>query len=126
MNSGKDAFSYDYSAEEQNEIRRIRDKYAELDPESRQAKIEKLRKLDMEAQKPGMIASLSCGIGGALVFGLGFCCVAVWKLIALGICVGIIGALLAAAALPINRIITARKRHELSSEICKLSDGLLQ
>ena len=65
----KDIFTYSYSAKENAEVQAIRKKYL---PKS-ESKLEELKRLDEMVQASGMVESLSAGIGGALIFGLGMC-----------------------------------------------------
>ena len=65
----KNTFNYTYSAEKNKEVESIRRKYM---PEE-ESKLEILKNLDMRVQTAGTIESLSFGIIGALVFGVGMC-----------------------------------------------------
>ena len=78
-------FEYTYSAPEQEEIRKIREKYVPKE----ETTLEKLRRLDAKAEKPGMIVSLTLGIIGTLIFGTGMCCCLVWELYLIGVIVGL-------------------------------------
>ena len=62
-------FTYTYSAQENKEIQEIRKKYL---PQV-ESKFDELKRLDAQVQNSGMVESLSVGIGGALIFGLGMC-----------------------------------------------------
>jgi hypothetical protein len=62
------AFSYTYSAKDNAEIKRIRNKYI-----SHESDLNILRKLDQTVQRSGQIQGLSIGIVGSLVFGIGMC-----------------------------------------------------
>ena len=57
--------------------------------------MEKLIRLDKQAERPGTIAALVLGIVGCLILGTGMCCVLVWnssiKVFVAGIVIGIIG-----------------------------------
>lgn len=124
MSEQKETFQYTYSASEQEEIRKIREKYAP--PEKRADKIEQLRRLDRSATKPGIIVSLIVGIIGALIMGTGMSMSMVWggDLFLPGILVGVIGIAGAAAAYPLYGAITKRRREKLAPEIIRLSDEL--
>ena len=121
MEEKKETFEYTYSAKEQAEIRAIRQKY--LPPE--ESKLDQLRKLDKSAAKKGTVVSVTVGVLGALVLGLGMCCTMVWvELFAPGIVIGLAGIALVAAAYPIYRRVTRREREKLAPQILKLTEEL--
>ena len=64
-----DGFSYTYSAKEQAEIKKIREKYALS--EQAEDKMEQLRRLDSGVTKKGTVVSLIIGILGSLIMGVG-------------------------------------------------------
>lgn len=94
--SNDNIFHYTYSAPENQEILRIRDKYLPRE----ESKLEELKRLDNLVQSAGTLESLTLGIGSCLVFGLGLCfCLEVlgsvtWPGILLGL-LGTAGMLLA-------------------------------
>lgn len=121
MEEKKENFEYTYSAKEQAEIRAIRQKY--LPPE--ESKLDQLRKLDKSAAKKGTVVSVTVGVLGTLVLGLGMCCTMVWvELFAPGIVIGLAGIALVAAAYPIYRRVTRREREKLAPQILKLTEEL--
>ena len=97
----QNAFSYTYSAPENQEILSIRSKYL---PRT-ESKLEELKRLDKQVQSSGVVEALSIGVAGCLIFGLGMCLAmevigsAMW----LGILLGIAGAIGMGFAYPINR-----------------------
>lgn len=115
-------FTYSYSADRQEEINAIREKYAPKADD----KMEQLRKLDQGVTKKGMIISVIFGVIGALLLGVGMCCTMMWadKFFALGIIVGIIGIAIIAAAYPIHNKITKREKERIAPLIIKLTDDL--
>ena len=113
-------FEYTYSAPEQEEIRRIREKYAPKEESS----LEKLRRLDVQAEKPGMIVSLTLGIIGALIFGTGMCCCLVWGMYLIGVMVGIVGVAVLAMAYPAYKRITKKQREKIAPQILAMTDEL--
>ena len=72
MDEKNETFSYTYSASQQAEIKRIREKYTP--PTQEEDKMERLRKLDASATKPGTIVSLIVGIISTMIFGVGMSC----------------------------------------------------
>lgn len=124
MEDKKETFTYNYSASQQSEIKKIREKYIPKE----ESKMEQLRRLDESATRPGMIVSLIVGIIGALVMGVGMCCCMVWMgdLFIPGIIIGIIGMLGVASAYPLYSHITKKRREKLATEIMRLTDELMK
>lgn len=121
-----ESFEYAYSAQEQEEVKRIREKY--LPPEERVSKMDQLRRLDASVTQKGTIASLILGICSTLVMGVGMCCCMVWgaQLFVLGIVVGVIGMVGIAMAYPVYVRVVQRERQRLAPQILKLTDELIQ
>ena len=125
-------FNYTYSAVEQDEIRKIREKY--------QPKVEddmsKLRKLDAEVTNKATMNSLVIGIIGALIMGTGMSFVmtdlgAVFGLqgnlnLVVGIIVGLVGLVLAGAAYPMYVKVLKRERAKAAPEILRLTEELIK
>ena len=119
-------FNYTYSAKEQEEIKRIREKYAA--PTKEETSMEQLRRIDASATKRATVVSLAVGIVSALILGVGMCCTMVWggKLFIPGIIIGIIGIAGVSAAYPIYTRMVKKKRAELAPEIMRLTDELMR
>lgn len=85
----KETFCYTYSANQQEEIKKIREKYVPKETD----KMEQLRRLDRSVTQKGTAISLAAGIVGAILLGIGMCCTMVWadRFFVPGIIVGIIG-----------------------------------
>ncbi len=116
-------FNYTYSAPEQAEIKKIREKY--LPKDETENKLERLRKLDKSAETPAVILSLILGIIGTLLLGIGMCCTMVWtRFFVLGIIVGITGIITLSCAYPAYKKITKRCREKIAPEILKLTEEL--
>lgn len=122
MENNKETFEYTYSAKQQQEIESIRKKYLPKE----ENKMEQIRKLDREAERPGMIASLATGVIGALILGIGMCCTMVWgeSLFVLGIFVGVIGSALITAAYPLYKKVTRVQRGKVAEQILALTNEL--
>jgi hypothetical protein len=120
--NNKETFHYTYSAAQQEELEKIRQKYIPKE----ENKMEKLRKLDESATKPGTIAALAVGVISMLLLGIGMCCTLVWadRYFVVGIIIGIFGLAGAASALPLYNYITERKRETLAPDIMKLLEEL--
>ena len=131
-NNEKNGFSYTYSAKEQAEIKRIREKYTP--PTEAEDKMAKLRKLDASVTKTAQTVALIFGVIGALILGFGMSLImtelseilGAYRELALviGIVVGIIGGILASLAYPVYNAIVKAKRKRLAPEIIRLIDEL--
>ena len=117
-------FEYTYSSERQKEIEAIRRKY---EPKA-EDKMEQLRKLDRDTEKPGTIVSITIGVIGLLIFGAGLSLAMVWKetMLVVGVLVGLLGMILMASALPVYKIVTKKQREKVASQILALSEELMK
>ena len=119
----KETFSYTYSAKEQEEIKKIREKYAPKEAD----KMEQLRRLDAGVTQKGTAISLVVGIIGALILGTGMSMCMVWpELFVLGIIVGIVGIVMVSAAYPLYSYVTKKEREKIAPEIIRLTDELMK
>ena len=118
----ENAFSYTYSASENQEVLRIRQKYLPKE----ETKLEELKRLDSLVQNSGVIQGLCTGIGGCLVFGLGLCLAmeVIGHMIWLGIILGLIGTAGMLAAFPIYRKIFNKAKARHSPRILELAAQL--
>lgn len=118
--------TYSYSSSENEEIKRIREKY-EFRGE-RNSKMERLRKLDESVRITATMVSISVGVIGLLLFGFGLSCVLVWadSLSAAGIVFGAIGIILIAMALPVYNMVENKKMKKIAPEIIRLTDELMK
>ena len=120
----RERFEFTYSAKQQKEVERIRNKYVSKE----ESKMEKLIRLDKQAERPGTIVSLIVGILGSLILGVGMCCVLVWNSsienFVAGIVIGIIGMLVAGFAYPIYKKITKKERAKIAEQVIALSNEL--
>lgn len=117
-------FSYTYSANQQSEVQRIREKYLPKEAD----KMEQLRKLDQSVTQKAGVYSLVVGIIGALVLGLGMSCAMVWQgaLFIPGIIIGIVGICGIAAAYPVYHHTLQKEREKIAPEIIRLTDELMK
>lgn len=131
--NNKNGFSYTYSAREQEEIRRIRKKYVSNEAESKEDKMERLRRLDAGVTTKGTALSLIVGIIGALILGTGMSFVMTdlgnvfeSKVLAMviGILMGLVGAVGVALAYPLYNFITKKERQRIAPEILRLTEEL--
>lgn len=120
-----DSFEFTYSAPEQEEIRKIRDKY--LPQDERTNKMELLRQLDASVTRKGTVAALCLGVISTLIFGISMCCCMVWtSLFFVGILIGIVGMAGMGAAYPVYSVITKKERQRIAPQILKLTEDLMQ
>ena len=119
----KETFSYTYSAKEQEEIKKIREKYVPKEAD----KMEQLRRLDESVTRKGTVISLIVGIIGALILGTGMSMCMVWtELFVLGIIVGIVGIVMVSVAYPLYSYVTKKEREKIAPEIIRLTDELMK
>ena len=126
------SFSYVYSAEEQDEIRKIRKKYEfrEEDPISR------IRKLDNSVTQKATVISLVFGVVGVLIMGSGMSFIMTdlgstigmsgnitWVL---GMLTGVIGLILVVLAYPMYNNVLKKEREKVASEILELTEELMR
>ena len=133
-NNENNGFQYTYSAKEQAELKRIRDKYTA--PTEVEDKMARLRRLDASVTQTAQIIALVFGIIGALIlgFGMSLCMTDLAEVLGLhsdlamviGIIVGVIGGVLASLAYPIYNTIVKAKRKKLAPEIIRLADELIK
>lgn len=121
---GKNNFNYTYSAPEQEEIKKIKEKYSPKTEEVN--KIELLHKLDKSVSDKALIISLPVGIIGTLIMGLGMSCVMVWgdTLFLPGIIISIVGMIGAAVAYPVYTKVYNKYKQKVAPKILKLTEEL--
>lgn len=125
-------FKYTYSAKEQDEIKRIRQKYMVQEEDG----MTRLRKLDAKVNSKATMMSLVLGIIGALVMGTGMSLImtdlseifgmTVMEGMLIGVVVGLIGMILVALAYPIYKKVLKSQREKIAPEIFRLSEELLK
>ena len=120
----KSAFQYTYSAREQEELKRIRSKYAPRE----ENKMELLRRLDARVNMKATMASLVVGIIGTLIMGAGMsCCLtqsSAWFVP--GIIIGVVGLAVLGIAYPLYNRVLRREREKIAPEILRLTDELMK
>lgn len=133
-NQQQRGFTYTYSASEQAELKRIRDKYTA--PTEVEDKMARLRRLDASVTQTAQIVSLIFGIIGSLLlgFGMSLCMTELAQIfgshrdmaMAIGISIGIVGGIIASLAYPVYNYIVKAKRKKLAPEIIRLTDELMK
>lgn len=126
----KDTFKMTYSAQQQDEIRAIREKYAPKEP----TKMEQLRALDESVTKKATGVSIAVGVTGTLIMGfgmsltmsefgkhfgnhLGFI---------LGIALGVVGIGILACAYPLYTRTLKKEREKIAPRVLSLTDELMK
>lgn len=122
-------FSFTYSAQQQNEVQAIRQKYLP----KKEDQMERLRRLHHIPTRRAHTAAITVGVIGALIMGLGMSCVmteigAVLGALAIviGISVGLVGMVLVALAYPVYNWSLRRNRKKIAPEILQLTEQLLK
>ena len=127
-------FSYTYSAKQQAEVKKIREKY--VAPPQSEDKMERLRRLDASVTQTAQAVALVFGVIGTLILGLGMSLIMTDLAEILGSCkdmamgigilVGLVGGILASLAYPLYNAIVKAKRKKLAPEIIRLTDELMK
>ena len=130
----ENGFSYTYSAKEQAELKRIRDKYTA--PTEVEDKMARLRRLDASVTNTAQAVALVFGVIGTLILGFGMSLVMTELAeslgisgdvaMVIGIIVGIVGGILAGLAYPIYNAIVKAKRKKIAPEIIRLTEELMK
>lgn len=132
MQKEKESFRFTYSAKEQEELKKIRQKYQPQEED----KMDKLRRLDAGVTQKAMIVSLSIGIIGALIMGTGMS-LAMTDLgvnlgmngtlsMILGILIGVVGIVFVCLAYPLYNRIIKKEREKVAPEILRLTEELMR
>ena len=126
------SFKYTYSAKEQDEIRRIRQKYQEQEENG----ISRLRKLDAKVSQKATMVSLVLGIVGALVMGSGMSLIMTefGSLLGLtgvlglvvGVVIGLVGIIMVVLAYPVYNTVLKKEREKIAPEILRLTEELMK
>jgi hypothetical protein len=131
-NFEKSGFSYTYSAKEQAELKKIREKYMPM-TES-EDKMARLRRLDASVTGRAQKIAIVFGVIGTLILGLGMslCMTDLGDALGsyrdmsmvIGVAVGVMGSVLTSLAYPIYKAIVKARRKKLAPEIIRLADEL--
>ena len=124
-----DSFKMTYSAQQQEEIQSIRQKYV---PQA-ESKMDRLRALDAQVTKKATMVSILVGVIGAMILGCGMSLImsdfgAPLGTAALpaGIALGAIGLALAALAYPVYNRTLKKEREKIAPQILQLTDELMK
>jgi len=133
-NNEKNGFSYTYSAKEQAELKKIREKYT---PRTEaEDKMERLRQLDKRVTQKATVVSMIFGIVGTLILGFGMSLImselseilgSYEKLsTVIGVIIGVLGGVIAGIAYPVYNFVSRRERERVAPEVIRLADELLR
>jgi hypothetical protein len=131
-NNNTNEFNYTYSASEQAELKRIRDRYVVREED----KMERLRRLDRSVYARAQTVALTIGIIGALILGTGMSLfmselseifgMHSYLAMPIGIGIGTFGMILTIIAYPIYNFVLEREKKRVAPEIIKLTDELMK
>ena len=124
-------FKYTYSAKEQEEIKKIRQKYQT----SEVTGMDRLRKLDGKVTQKATSVAIAYGIVGALILGTGMSLVMtdlgvilnisfILSLV-IGIVTGVLGLFFIVLAYPMYNRTLKKEREKIAPEILKIAEDLL-
>ena len=124
-------FSYTYCAKQQKEVEAIREKYLPKE----ESKMDRLRKLHAVPTQKARAVSLTVGILGTLVLGVGMslCMTDLGGILGIqddramviGILVGLAGMVPVALAYPTYQKTLKKERQKIAPEILRLTDELM-
>lgn len=125
----KDTFRMTYSAKQQEEVSKIRQKYAPKEPD----KMEQLRALDARVEKKASSVAVVVGVIGTLILGIGmslamsdFGLFLGSAAFAVGIMIGVVGIAVLGCAYPLYNRTLKKEREKIAPEILKLTDELMK
>ena len=132
--NNQNGFSYTYSAKEQAELKRIREKYTA--PTEAEDKMARLRRLDASVTNTAQAVALVFGVIGTLILGFGMSLVLSElslifgdnKVVSVivGVVLGLVGGAVAALAYPVYNTVLAKERERIAPEVIRLTDELMK
>lgn len=129
MEHNNETFHYTYSAKEQEELQAIRKKYAAPEED----KMETLRRLDASVSRQPTLCSITVGVVGALLLGIGMSLTMTdlgdllgRAALPVGCAVGIVGIALVCLAYPLYGRMVRKARARIAPEILRLTDELMK
>ena len=125
----KESFKMTYSAQQQEEIQSIRQKYVPQE----ESKMDRLRALDARVTKKATMVSILVGVIGALLLGCGMSLIMSdfgtalgAAALPVGIIVGVIGMIPVALAYPVYNRTLKKEREKIAPQIIQLTDELMK
>ena len=128
--SSNSSFFYAYSAEDNQEVLKIRKKYMPKE----KSELEELKELDAKVKRPANVFAYVYGSLGAIIMGAGMSLVMteIGDILGLantmlpGIAIGIVGMVLALSTYPIYKKILAKRQRKYANQIMELSEKVLK
>ncbi|MFV0344506.1 MAG: hypothetical protein ACK5JH_16740 [Anaerocolumna sp.] len=112
-----------YTGVNEKELKKIKDKYR--DKTFKETKMQQLISLDKSVSNTANKVSLSLGVLGSLVLGIGMVCTMVWtEYFNIGIVVGIIGIIICGITYPVYLKMVERKRSVIAPQIIRLAEEI--
>lgn len=128
----KDSFRYTYSASEQQELRKIQQKYQPQE----ESKMDKIRRMDADVTQKATMFSVIIGVIGALILGTGMSLsmtelgavlgISGTASMMIGIVIGTIGIILVCLAYPVYNYTLKKEREKIAPEILRLTEELMK
>ncbi len=135
-NNQNNGFNYTYSAKEQAELKKIRDKYLADTKLNELDKMEQIRRLDNSVVRGATVFALCLGIIGTLIMGFGMSLIMtsmkeffgldIKTAMIVGIVIGVVGVVAVVMSYPLYHFITEKKRKKVAPEILRLTEELLE
>ena len=131
-NNENNGFQYTYSAREQAELKKIREKY--IAPAETEDKMDRLRRLDASVTRSAQTVALVFGVIGTLLLGFGMSLVMtdIGEMVGitadnmvLGIIIGVVGLTVAVVNYPIYKGILNSRRKKYAVRILELSEKVM-
>ena len=123
------SFEYTYSAQRQQEVEAIRQKYLPKEED----KMAQLRKLHSVPTQKAQSASIAVGVIGALIFGTGMslCLTELGAALGsfaviIGTMIGFVGIILVALAYPVYKNTLKKERERIAPQILQMTEELLK
>lgn len=120
-------FEYTYRALDENQRRIVSSIKSQYDVKSETpaGAYEEIVRLDKRVKNTAMALSISIGVIGILIFGLGLAMVLEWELYLWGVVVSLLGTIPCALAMPVYRLLIKRGKRKYGKRILELSKKLL-
>lgn len=130
--NNKEEFHFTYSAKEQEELKKIRQKYQPQEED----KMETLRRMDERVTKKATMISIMYGVVGALIMGIGMSLTMTeigtglgldeTVTLILGIVIGLTGIVCISVAYPVYTRTLKKERDKIAPEILRMTDELMK
>ncbi len=120
-----DKFNYTYTASSEKDkklARSLRGKYAQ----KTNTKMDRLREIDKKINTIPVALSLTVGVVGTLIFGLGLALALEWALYLWGVIVGVVGFIVLIVAYPLYSLIQKHNLKKYEEEVMKLTSEILE